>query len=93
MASGSVLAVVKFRDGQRQKICVKVENNLTSLINGINELNINVSRLLSEMVDQEKAGEHCAEGEEDYDSSEDQDPEDPKISKQPPAKRSKTSNL
>lgn len=63
MAAVAVLAELKFRDGQREKIRVKVENNLSSLISGINEMNVNVSQLLSELVEQEKTHGVCAEGE------------------------------
>ncbi|KAL7388302.1 hypothetical protein ABVT39_010990 [Epinephelus coioides] len=93
MADVAVLAELRFRDGQREKISVKVENNLHSLINGIQELNTNVSRLLSELVEREKSGGDCAEGEEeDEDSDEgDEEPEEPQNSQpQPPAKRFKT---
>ncbi|XP_039980933.1 uncharacterized protein si:dkeyp-55f12.3 [Xiphias gladius] len=93
MAGVAVLAELKLRDGQRQKICVQVENNLSSLIHGINELNVNVSQLLSELVEREKARGDCAEGEEDEEDSdeEDDEPEDSQFSElQPPAKRSKT---
>ncbi|XP_035507764.1 ran GTPase-activating protein 1-like [Morone saxatilis] len=99
----AVSAELKFRDGMRQKICVKVENNLSSLINGVHELNENVSRLLSELVEREKARGDCADGEdEDEEGSDDDDdddeeeeeepePEVPQNSKpEPPAKRSKT---
>ncbi|XP_044024597.1 uncharacterized protein si:dkeyp-55f12.3 [Siniperca chuatsi] len=95
MAAVAVLAELKFRDGQREKISVKVENNLNSLIGGIHELNANVSRLLSELVEREKTRGDCAEGEEEDDDSdeEDEEPEDPQNSElQPPAKRSKTRN-
>lgn len=63
MASSAVLAELTFRNGQRQKIAVAVENNLGSLINGINELNTEVSQLLSELVELEKAHGACAVGE------------------------------
>lgn len=56
-------AELRFRDGQSQKISVNVENNLRSTINGIIELNANVSHLLSELVEREKAHGACAVGE------------------------------
>lgn len=59
----AVSAELRFRDGQRQNISVKVENNLRSLINGINELNANVSHLLSQLVEREKDRGACAVGE------------------------------
>ncbi|XP_074541340.1 uncharacterized protein LOC141801911 [Halichoeres trimaculatus] len=91
MAAVAVTAELVYRDGQKEKVSVKVENNLSSLISGINELNSNVSRLLSELVDQEKAHGVCAEGEEDEsDDEDDEEPEEPpKSEEQPPAKRSK----
>lgn len=63
MAVVAVCAELKFRDGLKEKISVDVENNLSSLINGIHDLNPNVSRLLSELVEREKAHGDCAEGE------------------------------
>uniref|UniRef100_A0A3Q3EVV4 Uncharacterized protein n=1 Tax=Labrus bergylta TaxID=56723 RepID=A0A3Q3EVV4_9LABR len=90
----AVRAELMYRDGQREKLSVKVENNLNSLINGIQELNVNVSRILSELVEREKVGGVCAEGElceEEDDSDEDDEPEEPPKSEvQPPAKRCKT---
>uniref|UniRef100_A0A3Q3NCJ3 Si:dkeyp-55f12.3 n=1 Tax=Labrus bergylta TaxID=56723 RepID=A0A3Q3NCJ3_9LABR len=65
----AVRAELMYRDGQREKLSVKVENNLNSLINGIQELNVNVSRILSELVEREK--------EEEDDSDEDDEPEEP----------------
>lgn len=62
MAAVAVFAELKFRDGLREKVSVNVENNLSSLIGGIHELNTNVSRLLSELVEREKARGACAEG-------------------------------
>ncbi|XP_073348743.1 uncharacterized protein [Pagrus major] len=90
MAAVAVHAELKFRDGVKEKISVNVENNLSSLINGIHDLNPNVSRLLSELVDREKALGDCVEGEEEEDSDELEadHPENSEV--QPPAKRSKT---
>ncbi|GAA6230896.1 uncharacterized protein si:dkeyp-55f12.3 [Lates japonicus] len=91
MADVAVLAELKFRDGQRQKICVQIENNLSSLIRGVNELNANVAQLLSELVEREKSRGDRAVGEEEEEDSEDEETEDPLNSElQPPAKRSKT---
>lgn len=59
----AVIAELMLRDGQREKISVKVENNLCSLISGVHELNTNVSQLLSNLVEQEKTCGDCAEGE------------------------------
>ncbi|XP_041661662.1 uncharacterized protein si:dkeyp-55f12.3 [Cheilinus undulatus] len=95
MAAVCVSAELTFRDGQREKISVKVDNNLKSLINGVHEMNENVSRLLSELVEREKLGGVCADGEED-DSDEDEESEEseepPNCEKQPPVKRCRTSN-
>uniref|UniRef100_A0A3B4WI62 Uncharacterized protein n=1 Tax=Seriola lalandi dorsalis TaxID=1841481 RepID=A0A3B4WI62_SERLL len=87
MAGVMVSAELKFRDGQREKICVKVQNDMSSLIHGINDLNVNVSRLLSELVELEKSRGDC----EDEDDSDEDEPDDLQNSElQPPAKRSKT---
>jgi len=60
MATEAVVAELRFRDGLREKISVKVDNNLSSLISGVQELNANVSRLLSELVEREHT---CGRGE------------------------------
>lgn len=60
--AAAVQAELRFRDGLREKVSVNVENNLSSLIGGIRELNTNVSRLLGELVEREKARDACAEG-------------------------------
>lgn len=58
MAQLSLNAELLLRDGKREKTCVQVQNNLTSLMRGINELNVKVSLLLTELVQREKgAGE------------------------------------
>lgn len=57
-----MFAELKFRDGQSEKISVKVQTNLSSLLSGIHELNANVSGLLSELVEREKTRGDCAEG-------------------------------
>uniref|UniRef100_A0A8C2WTU6 Uncharacterized protein n=1 Tax=Cyclopterus lumpus TaxID=8103 RepID=A0A8C2WTU6_CYCLU len=79
MATEAVVAELRFRDGLRKKITVKVENNLSSLISGVQELNTNVSRLLSELVELEST---CGQGEACDDAPQSSDI-------QPPAKRSK----
>ena len=55
-------AELKLRDKHTQRICVQVENDLSSLNDGIKELNVNVSQLLSELVEREKAQGACAAG-------------------------------
>ncbi|XP_034383430.1 uncharacterized protein si:dkeyp-55f12.3 [Cyclopterus lumpus] len=90
MATEAVVAELRFRDGLRKKITVKVENNLSSLISGVQELNTNVSRLLSELVELESTcgqGEACGTGEKDDSDEGDDAPQSSDI--QPPAKRSK----
>lgn len=62
MAAVALSAELRFRDGQSHKISVNVENNLSSIINGIIELNANVSHLLSDLVELEKAHGACAVG-------------------------------
>ncbi|XP_069581197.1 EKC/KEOPS complex subunit GON7 [Brachyistius frenatus] len=96
MAERAVLAELRFIDGRREEVRVQVENNLSSLIRGVNELNANVSRLLGELVEREKVHGDCSQGEEDEEDSEeeeddDEEPEDIQNSElQPPAKRSKS---
>uniref|UniRef100_A0A8C9YZ60 Uncharacterized protein n=1 Tax=Sander lucioperca TaxID=283035 RepID=A0A8C9YZ60_SANLU len=82
MAAVAVLAELRLRDGHREKICVKVENNLSSLISGIHQLNADASRLLSELVERENPRQE----EEESDEEEERQNSQP----QPPAKRSKT---
>ncbi|KAK2855768.1 hypothetical protein Q5P01_004503 [Channa striata] len=89
MAALALSAELWFRNGQSQKVSVNVENNLSSLINGIHNLNKNVSQLLSELVEQEKSSGVCAVGEVE-DSEEDDDEDHPNCGLQPPAKKSKT---
>uniref|UniRef100_A0A3P8S3R9 Uncharacterized protein n=1 Tax=Amphiprion percula TaxID=161767 RepID=A0A3P8S3R9_AMPPE len=84
--AAQVLAELKFRDGHREEIIVKVDSHLNSLIKGINQLNRSVSQLLSELVERENAREEHEE-----ESDEDDEPEDSPISEpQPPTKRTKT---
>lgn len=63
MAAVAVFAELKFRDGSTEKVRVNVEKNLRSLIGGVRELNGGVARLLSELVERERARGVCAEGE------------------------------
>lgn len=55
MATAALLAELKFRDGVKEQIRVNVQNNLSSLIAAVQELNTSASRLLSELVKQEKS--------------------------------------
>lgn len=55
MAAAVLLAELKFRDGVKEQISVTVENNLTSLIAAVQELNGVTSRLLSDLVEREKS--------------------------------------
>uniref|UniRef100_A0A3Q1G095 Uncharacterized protein n=1 Tax=Acanthochromis polyacanthus TaxID=80966 RepID=A0A3Q1G095_9TELE len=98
--AAQVLARLKYRDGQREEIIVKVDNHLTSLISGINQLNASVSQLLSELVERENTRGDCAQGElvrgEEHkeDSDEEDEPEDsPTSEPQPPTKRTKTCKI
>ncbi|CAF89531.1 unnamed protein product [Tetraodon nigroviridis] len=93
MAAAALLAELKFRDGAKEKISLNVQNNLRSLIVAVQELNTSTSRLLSELVEQEKAQGDFAQGEEDVEDSEDEEdePEKPVNAElHPPAKRTKT---
>ncbi|TWW68432.1 hypothetical protein D4764_19G0002300 [Takifugu flavidus] len=91
-AAAALLAELTFRDGVKEQISVKVENNLTSLIAAVQELNGVASRLLSELVEREKSRGHTQGEEEVEDSDEDDDgPEEPlNAEPHPPAKRTKT---
>lgn len=62
MAAAALLAELKFRDGAKKQISVNVQNNLTSLIAAVQELNTSTSRLLSELVEQEKSQGDFAQG-------------------------------
>ncbi|KAM7368471.1 hypothetical protein PAMP_014684 [Pampus punctatissimus] len=89
MAGTALVAELRFKNTHKEKISVEVENHLSSLIRAIHELNPNVSRLLSELVERGKNCETCAEDEEKGDSDdEDEDSQNSKLL--PPAKRSKT---
>lgn len=45
---------LKYRDGVKKEIILKIDNNLTSMVTGIKKLNEDVSGLLTELVEQEK---------------------------------------
>lgn len=62
MAAAALLAELKFRDGVKEQISVNVENNLRSLIAAVQKLNASTSRLLSELVLQEKSQGDFAQG-------------------------------
>lgn len=62
MAAAALLAELTFRDGVKQQISVNVEKNLRSLISAVRELNASTSRLLSELVEQEKSQGDLAPG-------------------------------
>lgn len=62
MAAMVLLAELKFRDGAKEKITLNVQNNLKSLIAAVQELNASTSRLLSELVEQEKSHGDFAKG-------------------------------
>uniref|UniRef100_A0A3B3E035 Uncharacterized protein n=1 Tax=Oryzias melastigma TaxID=30732 RepID=A0A3B3E035_ORYME len=79
---------LRYRDGKSRNLCVRVDNSLSSLISGVNELSVNSSVILNELVEQEKPRGGQAREEE---SSDDEDDEDElKSDPQPPTKRSKT---
>ncbi|XP_072217938.1 uncharacterized protein [Leuresthes tenuis] len=88
MATVAVCGELRLRDGKTRNISVQVENNLKSLIGGVNELNMNVSQLLNELVEREGAGGGCAAGEEDEDSDEEDGELNSEV--QPPPKRSRS---
>ena len=51
-----MFAELRFRDGQKEKLSVKVEPDLSSVISGVQELRSTVKILLSGLVEQERAG-------------------------------------
>ncbi|XP_037837535.1 uncharacterized protein si:dkeyp-55f12.3 [Kryptolebias marmoratus] len=83
-----VCARLRLRDGQNRTFSVPVGNNLGSLNSGISELNTNVSQLLSELVERERARGGCARGDEE-EGSEENDEDCITSELQPAAKRSK----
>lgn len=62
MAAAALRAELTIRDGEKQQISVKVQKNLRSLIAAVRELNASASRLLSELVEQEKPPGDFAQG-------------------------------
>ncbi|KAI9528219.1 hypothetical protein NQZ68_021860 [Dissostichus eleginoides] len=89
-----MFAELRFRDGQKEKLSVKVEPDLNSVISGVQELRSTVKILLSGLVEQERAG---AGGEEEQEQEEEEEQEESdegdkglqKARLQPPAKKSK----
>ncbi|KAK5902965.1 hypothetical protein CgunFtcFv8_006787 [Champsocephalus gunnari] len=82
-----MFAELRFRDGQKEKLSVKVEPDLSSVISGVQELRSTVKVLLSGLVEQERAG---AGGEEEEQEESDEGDEGlQKARRQPPAKKSK----
>lgn len=62
MAAAALLAELTFRDGVKEQVSVKVEKNLRSLMAAVRDLNASTSRLLSELVEQEKSQGDVAPG-------------------------------
>lgn len=62
MAAAALRAELTFRDGVKERMSVNVQNNLKSLIDGVRELSADTSRLLSELVEQEKSRGDSAQG-------------------------------
>lgn len=62
MAAAALQAELKFRDGVKKQISVTFQNNLSSLIAAVQELNASTSRLLTELVEQEKSHGDVAQG-------------------------------
>ncbi|XP_076873748.1 uncharacterized protein LOC143523268 [Brachyhypopomus gauderio] len=98
MAACELKGELKYRNGQTNKLTVKADKNLRSIINAVKTLNSQVSEVLTSLVEQEKSlngnGKEDSRvyDEEDDDSDEHEDPhETAKVkSKEPPAKRVKT---
>ncbi|XP_054618522.1 uncharacterized protein si:dkeyp-55f12.3 [Dunckerocampus dactyliophorus] len=89
MADSTVSVVLKSRDGQKQKINVKVENTLTSLIGGIQQVAQNISPLLNELVERERVVGDCSFEDEDSDEDDDEAEKHQNSGLPPSAKRSK----
>ncbi|XP_033976868.1 uncharacterized protein si:dkeyp-55f12.3 [Trematomus bernacchii] len=83
-----MFAELRFRDGQKEKLSVKVEPDLSSVISGVQELRSTVKILLSGLVEQERAGAG-GEEEEEQEESDEGDKGLQKARLQPPAKKSK----
>ncbi|KAJ4919708.1 hypothetical protein JOQ06_000018 [Pogonophryne albipinna] len=95
-----MFAELRFRDGQKEKLSVKVEPDLSSVISGVQELRSTVKILLSGLVEQERfcetklsfsdsPGLHAAGEEEEQEESDEGDEGLQKARLQPPAKKSK----
>ncbi|KAL3051999.1 hypothetical protein OYC64_004704 [Pagothenia borchgrevinki] len=84
-----MFAELRFRDGQKEKLSVKVEPDLSSVISGVQELRSTVKILLSGLVEQERAGAGGEEEEEEQEESDEGDKGLQKARLQPPAKKSK----
>uniref|UniRef100_A0A672HJ36 Uncharacterized protein n=1 Tax=Salarias fasciatus TaxID=181472 RepID=A0A672HJ36_SALFA len=63
MAAPAVRAELRLADGQRHTVSVAVRTDLPSLIRGLDELSRTASRLLSDLVEREKASGGGAPGE------------------------------
>ncbi|XP_075872612.1 uncharacterized protein LOC142882034 [Nelusetta ayraudi] len=74
--AAAVRAELRLRGGSTEQLRVAVDDNLASLGSGLRELRASVSRLLSELVEREKALGACAQaGEEEEEDSDDADGE------------------
>lgn len=56
MAATEIRGELKYRDELKKEIIIKTENNLTSMIVGIKQLNADVSRLLTDLVQEQFCG-------------------------------------
>ncbi|XP_069049441.1 EKC/KEOPS complex subunit GON7 [Lepisosteus oculatus] len=92
---------LKFRDGSTKEFVVKAENNLKSVLSGLQKIRTEVSDVLSDLVSQEKgvtvnsqADNGSLDDEGDEESDEEEEVEIKTKSKgvrvEPPAKRTKT---
>ncbi|XP_036406555.1 uncharacterized protein si:dkeyp-55f12.3 [Megalops cyprinoides] len=100
MAACEVRGELKYRDGQTKEFVVKAENNLKSVLAGVQKISADVSEVLTELVLQEKGtaenGKGDFDGGDEEDDDSDEEEEDNSKAKQtatsaePPAKRSKT---
>ncbi|XP_066550379.1 uncharacterized protein LOC136716871 [Amia ocellicauda] len=98
MAACELRGELKYRDGTTKEFVVTSENNLKSILFGLQKLSAEVSTVLSDLVLQEKglnsgADSNASEDEDEEDSDEEEEESQPKSkgsTVEPPPKRPKT---
>ncbi|KAG9344866.1 hypothetical protein JZ751_010557 [Albula glossodonta] len=98
MAACELRGELKYRDGETKEFVIKAENNLKSILAGVQKMSKDASEVLTELVLQEKGSVGNDKGVDD-EEEEESDEEDDEIktkngtkasSTEPPAKRTKT---